>query len=160
MRFLLAGFLFVLMSNAASADLYGNARFGYFVEVPDSVSSRKSESENGDGASFRSADGLVMLTTYGAWLQDQNYAQAFTLLIKYAKQDGWNVSYQRISPKGFGVYSGSKAGRIFYGRAVPSCGGKAIVTYQIEYPVVRRRMYDAILKRLNASLKAGQGTCG
>ena len=160
MRFILVGLMLVVTASSSLAKPYGNARFGYFVDVPDIVSSNKAESENGDGASFKSSDGAVALTTYGAWLQDENYAQAFKQLIKYAQQDGWSVSYQRISPKGFGVYSGSKAGRIFYGRAVPSCGGKAIATYQIEYPAAQRATYDAMLKRLNASLKAGKGTCG
>lgn len=160
MRFLLAGILLVMMTVAADAKLYGNARFGYFIDVPEVVSASKTQPENGDGATFKSSDGAVTLATYGAWLNDQNYAQAFKQLIKYAEQEGWNVSYQRLSPKGFGVYSGSKAGRIFYGRAIASCGGKAIVTYQIEYPTAQRVTYDAMLKKLNASLKAGRGSCG
>ena len=39
----------------AGAQLYGNARFGFFIEVPSAFSVADPEPENGDGRRFRMA---------------------------------------------------------------------------------------------------------
>ena len=154
------GLALVVGSGAASAKIYGNARFGYFIDVPAAFSVADPEPENGDGRVFHPADKSADLIVSGSWITEDNFAAEVAQYKSLMVQDGWKLTYENKPNKTAAVYSAQKGGRIFYARMIPSCGGKAHADYRLEYPVTDKAKYDGVIKTLNASLKAGKGSCG
>ena len=159
MRLLLAALALVVCTGLVEAKTYGNARFSYFVNVPEVVGFHQFDSQNGDGAVFQSSDNSAQLLVYGGWLSDASFAQSFTLRIVYEKDDGWRITYQKLKGAAFGVYSGRRGKRIVYGRIIPTCDGHATANFRLEYPMADKMKYDSVIAKLSASLKAGAGGC-
>lgn len=157
---MLLGFALVAGSGAASAKIYGNARFGYFIDIPAAFSVADPEPENGDGREFHPTDKSADLIASGSWITEDNFAAEVALYKSLMVQDGWALTYENKPSKSSAVYSAKKDDRVFYARQITSCGGKAIAGYRLEYPVADKAKYDAVIKSLNASLKAGKGSCG
>ncbi len=157
---LAALFLVGNVISAAAQDNYANARFGFSAAIPTIVSFDKTESDNGDGVAFHSEDGTAELRVWGSNLIEADLASEARADLQFAKQDGWAVSYAggKYGRK-FAVFSGSKGGRIMYERMVSTCNGQATAHYRIEYPTADKLKYDAAIRSLNASLKAGKGSC-
>ncbi len=146
--------------RADSGKLYGNARFGYFISIPAQFSVTDPEPENGDGREFHTADKSADLAVFGSFLADGDFATEIKSRIGYETQDGWNVTYQSAASSKAASYSGSKGIRIFYARVILSCAGDAIAAYRLEYPFAQKAHYEAAIKALNATLRAGTGSCG
>jgi hypothetical protein len=144
----------------AGASLYGNARFGFFIEVPSAFSVADPEPENGDGRRFHTPDQSAELTASGGWIIDDNFAAEVVQEKDFAVQDGWKLTYESKVAASSAAYSGQKGERIFYEREITSCAGQAHAAYRLEYPAGEKAKYDGLIKALNASLKAGKGSCG
>jgi hypothetical protein len=144
----------------AAGKLYGNARFGFFVEVPAAFSVADREPENGDGWRFHTSDQSAELTASGGWIIEDNFAAEVAKEKGFAVQDGWRLTYESKVAASSAAYSGQKGERIFYEREIASCGGQAHAAYRLEYPATEKAKYDGMIKALNASLKAGKGSCG
>lgn len=157
---ILMGFALVAGSGAASAKIYANARFGYFIEIPPAFSVADPEPENGDGREFHPANKSADLIASGSWITEDNFAAEVGLYKSLMVQDGWTLTYENKPSKSSAVYSAKKDDRVFYARQITSCGGKAIAGYRLEYPVADKAKYDGVIKSLNASLKLGIGPCG
>ena len=157
---ILLGLALVLAPAPAWAKLYGNARFGYFIEIPAAFSVADPDPENGDGQAFHSADKSADLIVSGAWINEDDFAAEVAQYKAFMVQDGWKLTYENKPSKSFAVYSAQKGDRVFYARMIPSCGGKAHADYRLEYPAADKAKYDGMIKTLNASLKAGKGSCG
>lgn len=71
--------------------------------------------------------------------------------IAQAKKLGWDISYSRIEPD-WASYSGTKGDRILYVRGNWLCEDAAAFVH-LEYRSRDRKAYDAIVKRMIASLK-------
>ena len=155
MRFML--FLALLGSPAFAAEwmVYANPRFGVTIDVPPGFLNDVPEPENGDGLTFHSADGKAELLVWGNNLVDGDFAADGMSRLQGETDDGWGVSYHRVSGKEWNVFSGSKGGRIMYARSIASCQGTQALHFRIEYPEAQKKEYDAIVKRLGKSLKAG-----
>ena len=157
---MLLGFALVAGSGAASAKIYGNARFGYFIDIPAAFSVADPVPENGDGREFHPTDKTADLISSGSWITEDNFAAEVALYKSLMVQDGWKLTYENKVSKSSAIYSAKKDDRVFYARQITSCGDKAIAGYRLEYPVADKAKYDAVIKSLNASLKAGKGNCG
>ncbi len=156
---ILLGLALVSAPHAASAKLYGNARFGYFIEIPALFSVADPESENGDGREFHPADKSADLIVSGGWIIEDNFAAEVAQYKVLMVEDGWRLTYENEVSKSSAVYSAQKGDRIFYARMITSCGGKAHADYRLEYPAADKAKYESVIKTLNASLKAGKGSC-
>ncbi|MBG1231351.1 hypothetical protein [Aestuariivirga litoralis] len=159
MKFALVAVLLLASAMPASAKIYGNARFGFFVDVPAQFSIADPEPENGDGRAFHTADKSADLTASGGWIMGDNFAADVSESKGYDTQDGWTLAYESKVGTAAASWSGKKGDRIFYQRMIASCKGKARAGYRLEYPAVENAKYDATIKSLNASLKAGTGSC-
>jgi hypothetical protein len=144
----------------ASAKIYGNARFGFFVDVPAVFSVADPDPENGDGRRFHTPDNSAELTASGGWIMADDFAGEVANEKELMVKDGWKITYESKVTKSVVSYSGIKSGRIFYTRMITSCGGKAHASYWLEYPATAKLKYEELIKGLNATLKAGVGSCG
>ena len=165
MRKKMTGLLFIVLALVAlpqlgMAKLYGNARFGYFIEIPAAFTVVDPEPENGDGQEFHPADKSADLIVSGGWIIEDNFAAEVAQYKVLMVQEGWKLTYENKVTKSSAVYSGQKGDRIFYARMITSCGGKAHADYRLEYPSADKAKYDAAIKLLNATQKAGKGSCG
>ncbi len=155
----LMGLALVAGSAAASAKIYGNARFGYFIEIPAAFPVADPEPENGDGQTFHPADKSAELNVAGSWIIVDNFAAELVVYKDYMVHDGWKLTYENQPSKSSAVYTGQRGDRIFYARQISSCGGKAIAGYRLEYAAADKAKYNAVIKTLNTSLHSGQGSC-
>lgn len=152
-------FALVLMLSPAFAEAawrhYENARYGFAIDVPGGLI-LANESENGDGATFASADGAAELLVWGGFLVDTNMAGEAKSRRAGEEEDGWTISYA-TTKRGWFAYSGTKADRIIYAKAVSSCKDAAALHFRLEYPKAEKLQYDAMVTRLSKSLKAIKG---
>ena len=161
----LAGLMFVSLAwvawtGVASAKIYGNARFGYFIDIPAAFSVADPEPENDDGREFHPADKSADLIDSGSWITQDAFAAEVGLYKSLMVEDGWTLTYETKVSTSSAIFSAKKDDRVFYARQITSCGGKAIAGYRLEYLVVDKAKYDGVVRSLNVSLKAGKGSCG
>lgn len=144
--------LFALAAQAVAAGWgsYGNARFGYVVDIPPGFSA-VAESDNSDGGVSRSGDGASQLAVWGSNLTEGSLAQDFAARLAATKEEGWTISYKRETPR-WASWSGSLQGRIFYAHARRLCGDQ-VAYFLIEYPKASKKSFDPVIGRLVKSLK-------
>jgi len=159
MKYVCVALLLVVSAMPASAKTYGNARFGFFVDVPKQFTQMDPPPENGDGAVYHTADKSAELRASGGWIMGDNFAADVTESKGYDTSDGWKISYESTVSADAASWSGSKDGRIFYERMITSCKGQAKADYRLEYPQADQAKYDSVVKALNASFRAGKGSC-
>lgn len=149
----------VALSGTASAKTYSNARFGYSIEIPAAFSVADPEPENGDGQAFHPVDKSADLIVSGGWITQDDFVAEIDQYKGFIAEDGWKLTYETKPNKSFSAYSGQKGDRILYVRVITSCSGKAHAGYRLEYPAADKAKYDGTIIKLNASLKAGKGSC-
>lgn len=108
-----------------------------------------------DGRGFVSPDGKAWLAIYGAPQEDDRTDEHFRAVIQ---ADGEDISYLRHGRRWL-VVSGYKGDRIFYRRAILSCGDTVWHHVALEYPAERKKTYDALVTRIAASLAPAPGSC-
>ena len=151
---LLVGVAVVVVSSTASADSWGrydNARFAYAIDIPPGFSD-VSEAENSDGGVSASPDGKAELRAWGAYLVDRDFKSDVADRVQSDSSEGWDISYDRRTAKS-ASWSGSRRGRVFYGRAMTGCDDAAIY-FRLEYDRSQLKLYDPIVSRLVKSLHA------
>ncbi len=108
-----------------------------------------------EGRSFVSPDGNAWLAIYGAPQKDDRIDDHLRSVIQAAGED---ITYLRHGRR-WVVVSGYKGDRIFYRRAILSCGDKVWHHIALEYPAERKRAYDRLVTRVAASLAPAPGSC-
>lgn len=141
-----------LSAPALAQATYGNARYGYFLDIPPGFS-RVEESGNGDGGRSSSKDGNATLVVWGSYLADRTFGHEIAWRADQDRADGWDVTYQK-EQRGWAVWSGAKDGRIFYARAVPLCAG-AVAYVRLEYAKADAKAFDPLVSRMAKSLRGG-----
>jgi hypothetical protein len=144
---------------AGAPERYVNARFGYSIDIPAAIAGSRTDSENGDGATFHAKDGSAELRVWGSFLTDGGFADAVKERAALEEAGGWLITYRKSAGVRWAVYSGNKGDRIFYARAIPACAGDATAYFRLEYPKASTSKYDAALHMLNGSLAAGKDNC-
>ena len=150
-----AAFLATAFLSSAAAQTYStynNARFGYAIDYPKGMVKPQSESTNGDGRVFESADRQIELRVWGSY-----NALGTTLKQRYAddvKQHACCISYKALLGKTY-VLSGLSGERIFYEKTIfkgrDGDTGSTYCTFTIAYPRSRKNELDAIVKHIAAS---------
>ena len=136
---------------AASAERYANARFGYSVSIPDGFGPPE-EADNGDGVTVRGAKGRAVLLVYGFNRLGGSFRDEVASAIDGDRERGWDVSYRSVGARA-ASWSGSKAGRIFYVRAVPLCDG-AVGSFRLEYDRSAKTAFDPVVEAMVRSFRA------
>ncbi|WP_245467729.1 hypothetical protein [Mesorhizobium sp. M6A.T.Cr.TU.017.01.1.1] len=144
--------LATLTSMAAEWSTYGNARFGYRIDIPPGFSA-VSEAANGDGGVSRSSDERTELRVWGSHLTEGDFQEEVRWRIDEDVADGWNVTYRKQHPA-WASWSGTKGGRILYERAIPACDGAAAY-FRIEYDISQKQAFAPVVSRLVKSLRSG-----
>lgn len=142
---------FPLTGHAAeeSWQTYVNARFGTFVEVPVQIFSTAGEqAENGDGATFKSADGDASLAVWAFYAQEDDFPN--TLLGIARDRPGLTKSAQ--TKNGYWI-SGASNGVEYYEKCLFGASSDRIVhCVKMEYPKAQRVVFRAHHARIAASL--------
>jgi hypothetical protein len=155
----------VMMASEAYASGWSsfyNDRYGVTIDVPPGFAQFGDAPDNNDGLTFKSADGKTKLLVWGGNIVVvDNFEQDVRDSFEADQQDGWVVSYgasnkQKIMT--WAVYSGTKGDMIMYEKSFASCKGALALHFRIEYPVVQKKAYDAVVTRLGKSMKAGPAT--
>jgi hypothetical protein len=133
---------------------YMNPRFGTTADYPVGIFSvRDRPPENGDGQTFRSADGYAQLSIYGMHNVESDTPQSY--VDKYVDRQG--VTFQRVTANFYAV-SGLRDGAIFYQRCnFPAAPGDIVDCVHVSYPAGQKVAWNPIVGRLSRSLRAGQG---
>ncbi|WP_374547790.1 hypothetical protein [Rhodoblastus sp.] len=131
---------------------YHNERFGATADYPAGWTTEPAP-ENNDGRRFVSPDGRASLTISGIFATDSRNAE---LDEKATPMPGETVTY-RAARDNWIVLSGTRNGRIFYRKAILSCGGEVWNDLDIDYPVEEKTEYDALAAHIAASLRPGSG---
>ncbi len=148
--FTLAG-VAAAMSPAPAEDAYRtyhNDRFGVSADVPRDWRSGRPP-DNGDGLQFTSPDGSATITVSGGYKIADSVAEALTS--EQAPDEGETVTYQTRAPR-MAVLSGMRGQTIFYRKVVVSCQDQVMNRVSIEYPLARKRQFDALVTHVAASL--------
>jgi hypothetical protein len=144
--------------SAGAADLewqtYVNPRFGASAEVPSDGFEADRPPDNGDGQSWTSTADGGRIVVYGANLAvASSFSEYRNWALATARSDGFDISYEAGGRSWF-VYSGRRSGRIVYERVMSGCGGDVIVAVRFDYPALRRKAWDPIVRRSARSLSA------
>lgn len=150
----LAALWLILAPTLAHAwSSYGNARFGYSIDIPTGFSP-VAEADNGDGGVSTSADQKSLLTVWGGNLLDESLAEDFRTRLEALRGEGWDISYSR-NTAGWASWSGSRQGRVLYGHAILLCDDQAAY-FQFDYPQAELEAYKPVVERLVESFQNGQ----
>lgn len=156
MRALLFLIFTLLASPAFAADWegYGNARFGYEIEVPPGFEWGP-EADNGDGRSFRS--GATRLAVWGGNIVEADFESEARAAIGYATSDGWAVTYEATTPS-WASFSGMQGKRVLYERMIALCDG-SYAAFRLEYSTVNMATMAPVVERLVLTLKSSDAGC-
>ena len=146
------------LALAASAERYGNARFGYWLTIPAGFVCGE-ESDNGDGKSCRSKDGTARLAVWGGYtdtVAGDGFEGEVAFEMASDKKDGLKITYQATTPT-WASYSGTKNGRIVYVRMISGCRDTQYAAFQLEYPPNKVAAMNPVIDKLVPSLQ--QRTC-
>jgi hypothetical protein len=127
---------------------YSNPRYGATADYPtDLFTMQDPPSENGDGQTFRTADGRAELTIYGTNNIDGERPEVY--VPRHVNLD--DVSYKKIGSD-FYVVSGTRGATIYYERCnFPN--EDVLVCFYISYPTAEKAAWDAIVTRIGQSLR-------
>lgn len=156
MRLLLALLLLLpLPATAAEWSHYTSARFGYGIDVPPGFVAQ-GEADNGDGQVFRTP--TATLTVFGGNVTAADFESEVVQRQRDAEQDKWAITYQVSTPQK-ASWSGKRGARILYARMIALCAGTQFGSFALDYSSADRKMFDAVVDRLVASLRPAGGSC-
>jgi hypothetical protein len=141
-----------ITTGASSAETwrsYVNARFGTAISVPaQTFPVTGLQAENGDGATFESADGNASLSVWAYFGQDDDTPE--TLLSVARETSGLVKAANRKN--GYWI-SGRSGGVAFYETCIIGAGGEQIVhCARVQYPEAQKSSYQPLTKRIGSSL--------
>lgn len=150
-----AGLLLVCALSSSAADWggYGNARFGYWIDIPPAFSD-VIEAANGDGGISTSHDGDTELKVWGGHITEGDFLSEVGWRIDQDKAAGWEITYERKTRQ-WASWSGGRTERIMYERAIPLCRDQAAY-FRIEYDRSDIERYGLVVERLVKSLRSNE----
>lgn len=136
-------------ANAENWTRYENGRFGTVVEVPaDAFPGRRPEPENGDGATFLSADDTASLAVWGSYAQE---GETPADLLAFASETPGLARAEELAD-GY-MLSGAAEGTAYFESCRIGPGADRIThCVRLEYPQAGRAAYDPLITRIAASL--------
>lgn len=154
MRVLILLILTALAAPALAAgwEVYGNARFGYSIEVPPGFDWGK-EADNGDGRSFR--DGATKLFVWGGNITEDSFEGAVATAQAFSSGDGWTITYEAVTPS-WASFSGTQGKRILYQRMMRLCDAQ-YAAFRLEHSAADIGKLEPVVSRLVQTLKPAAG---
>ncbi len=146
-------------------DVYGNARYGFSVCYPGSMLKPQGEPDNGDGNTFKSADGAVSVSVYANYGIEpdggsKGMAAMYHLSLDDAQKKGYKVTYQVLKPALFAFSGVAGAGtpkaRVIYQKTFERPSDKLEVSIEAEYPESRKAQVDPVVAKMAACLEGGK----
>jgi hypothetical protein len=125
---------------------YTNARFAFAVDYPRDVFTGFTESDNSDGATFKTNAPGVELRAWGSYNIDNKSPRA-TVAERYA---GKTLDYSSVKRDSY-VASGTNGGNIFYDRC--NFTGDRVLCVALVYPAAQKEKWDKIVARVSRSLR-------
>jgi len=141
---LLAGV--VSAAQAPTFKTYTNARFAYSISYPANLLEPQGEAENGDGQTFRAADGRAEMRVWGGYNANNDSLRA--VYEQAVNEWGAGVSYKVIKPDWF-VVTALVNGKIHYRKTM--LRKDVLKTFEIEYDQSQKATYDSITARVAKS---------
>ena len=147
--------LLAVSGSAPAADrwtTYANPRFGTIADYPaDLFSVQDPPPDNGDGASFRTADSRAQLSIYGAYNVENDTPQSYVAELDEFK----DATYKRVTPEFYAI-SGASGADIYYDRCnFPPHNDDILNCIHVTYPAREKAFWDAIVTRISKSLRSG-----
>jgi hypothetical protein len=131
---------------------YANPRFGTTADYPaDVFTTQDPPPENGDGTTFRTADGRAQLAIYGAYNVDNDTPASY--VAKYEELS--SAAYKRVTSAFYAV-SGTTGADIYYDRCnFPPRHDDILNCIHVVYPAREKGFFDPIVTRISKSLRPG-----
>jgi hypothetical protein len=126
---------------------YTNVRYAFAVDYPRDIFPSFTESDNSDGATFKTDALGVELRAYGSYNIDNKSPRAYVAEY-YA---GKTLSYSSLKRDSYAV-SGAKDGAIFYDRC--NFTVDRVLCVSLIYPAAQKDKWDRIVARVSRSLRA------
>jgi len=130
---------------------YLNARFGTSVDVPNAFRLADPPPANGDGRTFKAADGaeLRVFGSYSATTVTENFREYESWILDRLAKDGVAVTY-KAQGKDWLVAAGTKGREIVYLKTIEGCG--ATHELWLTYSIASQRTYGPLIGHLGRSL--------
>lgn len=145
-------FLYDLSSRAAGNFTYENARFSFGVAYSSEVFQPGVESENADGITVDSRDGLAKMLVYGSYAPGTLGLTLEQIYDEERHNPARRVTYQKLSKAGkCFVVSGYEDGIIFYIKSYVL--GDTQLVLDIRYPETARDPYDGMVTAISKSFR-------
>jgi len=148
---------FYFSTQSACAEIvyktYHNKRFEYSINYPKNILYPQGEASNGDGQKFLSKEADALLLVYGSYnIHEQTIKEHYeeNLYNKTEESQPKVITYQLLKGNWF-VISGYVSGKIFYEKTI--LNNNQFKTFYFEYPEIKKKTYDPIVKRLSTSFK-------
>ena len=130
---------------------YSEPRFGTAAQVPAKWRSEPLRDRSGaSGHFFFSPDGSSWAAVFGV-----SVPEGVSVHVATPEE---RVTYRAEGARWF-VRSGFKGDRIFYRRALLTCGGRVAHMVAFEYPAERKIEHDRLVTVMSRSLRANRSSC-
>jgi hypothetical protein len=143
--------------DAGGFDTYRNARHGFSLAYPmDRFIALPVASE--DGRQLVSRDGKARLLVGTVANLDGKSLSAYRELLLREVYPGAQLTYAPVRDTWF-VVSGIRGEMAFYQRVNFVCGGRAINSWTVLFPVAEKPAYAPIIDRIHKDYRLGDGNC-
>jgi hypothetical protein len=145
-------------ATAGDWSRYQNERFGFRLEYPAHLFHVERTTEAGDGRVFAAADGQARLLVGALSNQDHHSAKSYQDFLARTSYANYTITDRPLGEDWL-VLSGEADGRIFYEKAILSCGGELITSFALLYPADKRETFEPILARIANSFVPSSKPC-
>ena len=134
---------------------YQNVRFAYEISYPEALLLPQGESENGDGQRFVSKESDAEMLVWGSYntLEESlksNYQRDTTE--KSKDNPDKRVTYKHLEGNSY-VVSGYIGEKIFYQKTMNVDKVDAFLTFNISYPITKKKKYDPVVSIISKSFR-------
>jgi hypothetical protein len=147
-----------LEATAGDWTRYHNERFGFRLEYPANLFRIERTTEAGDGRVFAAREGEARLLVGALSNEDHHSAKSYQDFLARNSYADYKITYRPLGDDWL-VLSGEADGKIFYEKAIFSCGGQLISSFAMLYPADKRDVFDPIVARVANSFVPGTKTC-
>jgi hypothetical protein len=135
----------------ALAETYVNVRFGTSVEFPAELFSQpQPPADNGDGQTWKAADGAELRVFGGYNVLDQKPAAFFADIVDNRKRYT-TLTYSRIEDR-WAVVSGFAGDLVYYEKFLFGADDEIVHTLMLSYPKTLKSRYDPLVGPIANSL--------
>ena len=145
-------------ATAGDWSRYQNERFGFRLEYPANLFHVERTTEAGDGRVFAARNGEARLLVGALRNEDRHSAKSYQDFLARTSYADYSINYRPLGDDWL-VLSGEANGKIFYEKAILSCGGELISSFAMLYPADQRDVFEPIVARVANSFVPGTKPC-